>query len=101
MSEPADSELALLRREMDHQRQERLAELERRIDAMADGLALLSRQMETIINSQTQYAPTMDTLQTVMRGGVMIKWIIVLAVGTLAAISTGATAWEALQKWLR
>lgn len=101
MSEPADSELALLRREMDHQRQERLAELERRIDAMADGLALLSRQMETIINSQTQYATTMDTLQTVMRGGVMIKWIIVLAVGTLAAISTGATAWEALQKWLR
>lgn len=101
MSNPAESELNLLRREMDHQRQERLAELERRIDALADGLALLSRQMETIINSQTQYAPTMDTLQTVMRGGVMIKWIIVLAVGTLAAISTGATAWDALQKWLR
>jgi len=101
MSDPAESELNLLRREMDHQRQERLAELERRIDALADGLALLSRQMETIINSQTQYAPTMDTLQTVMRGGVMIKWIIVLAVGTLAAISTGATAWDALQKWLR
>lgn len=101
MSDPAESELNLLRREIDHQRQERLAELERRIDALADGLALLSRQMETIINSQTQYAPTMDTLQTVMRGGVMIKWIIVLAVGTLAAISTGATAWDALQKWLR
>lgn len=101
MSNPAEYEVNLLRREMDHQRQERLAELERRIDALADGLALLSRQMETIINSQTQYAPTMDTLQTVMRGGVMIKWIIVLAVGTLAAISTGATAWDALQKWLR
>jgi len=101
MSEPADSELALLRREIDHQRQERVAELEKRIDDMAAMLATLSRQMDTIISSQTQYAPTMDTLQTVMRGGVIIKWIIVLAVGTLAAISTGATAWEALQKWLR
>lgn len=101
MAEDGGDELVLMRREMDRQRQERVDHLEHRLDEITAMMAEMSRQMTTIIDRQAQYAPTMDTLQTVMKGGVMIKWIIVLAVGTLAAISTGATAWEALQKWLR
>jgi len=101
MSEPADSELSLLRREMDHQRQERVAELEKRIDAMAEMLATLSWQMDTIISSQKQYAPTMDTLQTVMKGGMVFRWIIMFAAGTFVVISTGATAWDAVQRFFK
>lgn len=101
MSESSGDELILLRREVDRQRQDRIDHLERRLDEMTAMMTAISKQMTTILERQTQYAQTMDTLQTVMKGGVMIKWIIVLAVGTLAAISTGATAWEALQKWMK
>lgn len=101
MSDDAVAELNLLRREIDHQRLERVAILERRIDEMAEMITTMARQMDSLIERQTQYAPTMDTLQTVMRGGIVIKWVIVIVVGTLSAISTGATAWDAVQKALR
>jgi TolA-binding protein len=101
MAEGGGDELVLMRREMDRQRQERIDHLEHRFDEMTAMITEMSRQMTTIIERQTQYGPTMDTLQTVMRGGVMLKWIIVLAVGTLAAISTGATAWDAMQRFFK
>lgn len=101
MSEDAAAELTLLRREIDHQRLERVEKLEKRIDEMADMISTMAHQMDSLVDRQTQYAPTMDTLQTVMRGGILFKWLIVGVVGTLAAISTGATAWDAVQKALR
>lgn len=101
MSESQESELTLLRREIDHQRLERVEKLERRIDEMAEMISTMARQMDSLVDRQTQYAPTMDTLQTVMQGGVLFKWMIAVVVGTLMVISTGATAWDTIQKALR
>lgn len=98
MSEIGADELVLLRREMDRQRQDRIDHLEHRLDEITTMMTAISQQMTTVLERQTQYGPTMDALQTVMKGGVMIKWIIMIMVGTLAAISTGATAWDAVQK---
>ncbi len=101
MSESQESELTLLRREIDHQRLERVEKLERRIDEMAEMITTMAHQMNSLIDKQKQYEPTMNKLQTVMQGGVLFKWMIAVVVGTLMVISTGATAWDTIQKALR
>lgn len=101
MNEKAEYELTLLRREIDHQRLERVEKLENRIDEMAEMITTMARQIDSFIDKQKQYELTMNKLQTVMQGGVLFKWMIAVVVGTLMVISTGATAWDTIQKVLR
>lgn len=101
MSGDTEAELNLLRHDIDHQRMARVEKLERRIDEMAEMISVMSRQIDSLVSKQEQYEPTMKKLQTVMQGGVLFKWMIAVVVGTLMVISTGATAWDTIQKALR
>ena len=100
MNESTD-ELVILRRDMDRQRQERIDHLEKQIQEMKSMITDMSYQMTTIIDRQSQYDPTMMTLKTVMTGGIVLKWVLIIIVGTLGTVATANTAWEVIQKWSR
>lgn len=97
------AETALLRREIDRDTRERLRLVEARVDRleheMLQQLGALAAQMQKLMDFEQQQKPALDTLNTVVRSGLAIRWLVVGVVGFLAALATAATAWEVVKKW--
>lgn len=110
--EKSDEDIHLLRREMDRLYQERLAHLESRLEGLEQRvdeelvetkavMRTMTAQVQKIIDYQHRHEPAMDSFESVVKAGLVLRWIILFVVGTLAAIGTTATAWEAIQKWIK
>lgn len=107
-----DPELALLRREMDRDLRERLMAVEARQDELERRMVVereedrevlrgIAASLQRIVEQQGAQAPTLETIQNVVRAGLVVRWLIVTIVGCLAAIGTAATAWEVTQRWMK
>lgn len=107
-----ERELLVLRRATDQDYRDRLKHLETRIDEIDQRIneelmenhrmmEFVTHQMQKIIDRQAQYEPAMEAMQKVVLGGMAMRWIVLFVITTLAAIGTGATAWEAIQKVLK
>lgn len=98
------SETALLRREMDRDTRERLRALETRLDTleheMSSQLHALVLELRQLATFNQDQRPALETLNTLVRSGLAVRWLVVGVVGLLAAMATAATAWEAIRKWL-
>lgn len=123
MSGDPDSELALARREMDRIQSERLQHLETKLDDLEEWvrkelkeidetnerewneqrqvLNLMTRNVQRILDRQSQHEPAMDAMEKVIHSGMVMRWIILFVVTALAAIGTGATAWDAIKGLLK
>lgn len=122
MSEP-DSERTLLRRDMDRIQSERLAHLETKLDDLEDWvqrelkdmeilhekewseqrqvLNLMTRNVQRILDRQAQHEPAMKAMEKVIHSGMVMRWVILFVVTSLAAIGTAATAWDAIRGLLK
>ena len=123
MSGDPDSELALARREMDRIQSERLQHLETKLDDLEEWvrkelkeidetnerewneqrqvLNMMTRNVQRILDRQSQHEPAMDAMEKVIHSGMVMRWIILFVVTALAAIGTGATAWDAIKGLLK
>ena len=107
-----DEETALLRRELDRQHFERLAELEAQLDALEmqvrNDIAIMKMDMHSMkldikamLSCQSEHQPTMQSLERIVGAGMVLRWIVIFTVGALAAIGTTATAWETVSRWFK
>lgn len=61
---------------------------------------LLSEAMGKVSAAQDRHEDSMNALDKVMGAGLVLRWIVIFVVGSIAAVGTVATSWEAIQKWL-
>lgn len=105
-------DLRLLRRDLDRQYHERLAHLETRLEHIErrvdeeliearQVMEYMTRQMQKLLDKQRDYEPAMAAMVKVIHSGMVMRWVVLFVVTTLAAIGTGATAWEAMQKVIK
>lgn len=120
MNNDQDSELTMLRREMDRAQSERLAHLETKLEELEEWvqrelkdmeelhkrewteqrqvLNLMTRNVQKILDRQQEHEPAMKSLEKVIQSGMVMRWIVLFVITTLAAIGTGATAWDAIKR---
>lgn len=120
MSDDPDSERTMLRRDMDRIQSERLAHLETKLEELEDWvqrelkdmeelhklewneqrqvLNLMTRNVQKILDRQQEQEPAMKSLEKVIQSGMVMRWIVLFVITTLAAIGTGATAWDAIKR---
>lgn len=123
MSDDPYSERTLLRREMDKIQSDRIAHLEIKLEELEDWvrielkdmevmherewseqrqvLNLMTRNVQRILDRQVQHEPAMEALEKVIQSGMLMRWIVLFVVTALAAIGTGATAWDAIKGLLK
>lgn len=103
----------MLRRTTDYQFVERIAHLEERqisteeIDKRIQEelhehravLKDITEQLHGISKIQQEHLPTLESINRILSAGLVLRWILLFTVGTLAAIGTAATAWDVLRKW--
>ena len=98
------NEMALMRREMDRDTRERLRTVEARLDhlehSMTTQIHEVMLELRTIVNQQKEQGPALDTLNSLVKSGLALRWMVVGVVGILATLATAFTAWEAIKKWL-
>lgn len=119
MIDEPNSERNLLRREMDRIQSERLAHLETKLDDLEEWvrielkdmetmhekewneqrqvLNLMTRNVQRILDRQAQHEPAMNAMEKVIHSGMVMRWIILFVVTSMAAIGTGATAWDVIR----
>lgn len=61
----------------------------------------IANDVALLVSDNKRRKESMDALDKIVGAGMVLRWTIIFVVSTLAAIATAATAWEALQKWLR
>ncbi len=120
MNNDQNSELTMLRREMDRVQSERLAHLETKLEELEEWvqrelkdmeelhkrewneqrqvLNLMTRNVQKILDRQQEHEPAMKSLEKVIQSGMVMRWIVLFVITTLAAIGTGATAWDAIKR---
>lgn len=105
----------VLRRANDYQFIERLSHLEEKVNLSQESQYRLENELDTlrhniestilklnnILEIQQSYKPVVDSFSKVISAGVVIRWMIIFIIGTLAAIGTASTALEVIQKWIR
>lgn len=105
----------ILRRTTDYQFVEHVARLEGRVETLEqvdeklreelDELREMIRETtETshrILNSQEVYTPTLDSINRLIDAGLVLRWIVLFTIGTLAAVGTLATAWDTIRSWIK
>ena len=112
-----------MRREMDRIYTGRLAHLETQLETLEEWvrkelkemeetnelewheqrqvLNLMTRNVQRILDKQAMHEPAMEALEKVIHSGMVMRWVILFVVTTLAAIGTGATAWDAIKGFLK
>lgn len=98
-------EVCYLRREMDRTYSERLLRLEQNTEELErlvrKELTDIHVSLKQIIDCQNEHEPAMKSMEHVMGAGLIMRWIVIVIVGGLAAIGTTATAIEAVRSWLK
>jgi hypothetical protein len=105
-------EATLLRRELDRNHAERIAQLEKELDDLESrvikeiaGMKLdmhtIKLDMKAMLSGISAHEPTMQSLEHIVGAGMVLRWIVIFIVGTLGAIGTAALAWESVNKWFR
>ncbi len=117
------NETALLRRELDRQNIQRLQRMEERMEnweaqnaqqlrnleqqmshegqTQRHLLDQLSQQVQRLSEQQAEQAPILAALTKIVQSGSALRWLIMAGMGLLASLAAVATAWEAIQKWLK
>lgn len=100
----ADMELKYLRREMDRTYSDRLMKLEQHTEELEqkvrDELQSINMTLQHLVSCQKYQEPTIKSLTYLLSAGLVMRWAVILVVGTLAAIGTAATALEAVRSWI-
>jgi len=105
----------ILRRNADFQFVERLTQLEEKLKLYHEVQQELQKDLDridqsiqsslvkinTVIDIQQTYKPTIDSFSRVMSAGIVLRWTVIFVIGTLAAIGTMSTAIEVVQKWMK
>lgn len=108
-----DSADWILRRTTDYQFVERIAHIEERqinneeiekriqeeLGQHRETLSDISHQLKDISAMQAAHEPTLQSIEIILKGGLVIKWIIMFTVGALGTLAAAATAWDVVQKW--
>ena len=93
-----------LRREMDRQLMDRLRHVETRLEAhenvVGGEMTEIRLQLQRIVDWQQSADPALKSIQSVMSAGIALRWIVLFVVSVLAAVSTLATAVEAIRRWM-
>ncbi|MCO5763750.1 MAG: hypothetical protein NHG36_19990 [Chromatiaceae bacterium] len=119
MSADPDSERNMMRREIDRIHTDRLVHLETKLETLEEWvrrelqtmedvherewneqrqvLNLMTRNVQKILDRQAEHEPAMEALEKVIQSGMVMRWIVLFVITTLAAIGTGATAWDAIK----
>jgi len=101
----------ILRRTIDYQFVNHIAHLETRVveletvdqrmnDEMKE-LQGLVREMAGSIQKMADHQPTLQSIERILSAGMVLRWIVLFTVGTLAAVGTVATAWDTIRGWVR
>lgn len=61
----------------------------------------MTHNVQRILDRQQSNQPAMESLNTIIHAGLLLRWAMIAVVGTLAAIGTAATAWDAIKDWLK
>lgn len=105
----------ILRHTTDYQFVAHVARLEERVETLEqvdeklreelDELrAMIRETTETshrILNSQEVYTPTLNSINRLIDAGLVLRWIVLFTIGTLAAVGTLATAWDTIRSWIK
>ena len=105
----------ILRRTTDYQFVEHVARLESRVEMLEqvdeklriemDELRELIRETaatsKRILDSQDVYTPTLDSINRLIDAGLVLRWIVLFTIASLAAIGTAATAWDTIRSWIK
>lgn len=109
------SDVPVLKRSADYQFVERLAHLEGRIESLDQLEVRISKELEDlrylvlestkqtqqIMENQEIYQPTLKSINRIIDAGLVLRWIVLFTIGTLAAVGTVATAWDAIRSWIK
>lgn len=105
MAQDPDADLRYLRREMDRTYADRLLrlethteELERKVRKELEDMHGTLRQ---IVDYQSLHEPALKSLDNIMGAGMVMRWVVIVIIGSMAAIGTAATALEAVRAWLK
>jgi len=71
-----------------------MQEIEDRFEADMNRLMM---SVEKILDNQVRNEPAMDALQTMIHGGIVLRWTVLIVAGTLALVGTTATAVDILK----
>lgn len=102
------------RRTTDYVFVERLAQLEEKVRHLQESFEHLQSDIEStkqithsshedieeILETQKQIKPSIDCIQRLVSAGMVLRWVIIFVIGTLAAIGTTATALDVVRKWI-
>ncbi|MCU0806424.1 MAG: hypothetical protein MUC53_00275 [Candidatus Contendobacter sp.] len=104
MNDP-DSEARFLRREMDRTYADRLLHLEQNTEDLErkvrTELASIHITLQRLVDCQAEQGPVIKSLNHLVGAGLIMRWVVIAVIGTLAAIGTAATAMEAMRAWLK
>jgi len=109
------SNAQLLKQSTDYQFVERLAHLEGRIESLDLLEVRISKELEDlrhlvlestkqtqqIMENQEIYQPTLKSIDRIIDAGLVLRWIVLFTIGTLAAVGTVATAWDTIRSWIK
>ena len=89
--------------QFERQQDARLERLEKRIDEIEKELGEHSKNVslsfKELILFQKQHEETLDTLNGILHGSQILKWIVTAVLGTMAAIGVIATGVEIIARW--
>lgn len=72
-----------------------------KLDEERGAINSITRNVQRILDQQAANQPALANIQKIINTGIVLRWIIISVVGTLAAISTIATGWETFKGWLK
>lgn len=105
MTLDSDSDAHYLRREMDRVYADRLLRLEQNTEELErkvrKELEEIHGSVQKLLDCQAIHEPILRSLDHIVGAGMVMRWIIIIVVGGMAAIGTAATAIEAMRKWLK
>lgn len=100
MTMTTDSDVIL---HLEREQNDRLSRLDARISKIEDEMNMQSKailiQLRELVNYQKQHEDTLETLSTIVKGSVFLKWIIIVFLGTISAIGLIHTTLDAVVKW--
>ena len=73
-------------------------ELEREVRKELEDMHGMLRQ---IVDYQSLHEPALKSLDNIMGAGMVMRWVVIVIIGSMAAIGTAATALEAVRAWLK
>lgn len=110
-----DDATEFLKRSTDYQFVERLVHLEGRIESLDQFEKRIGEELEElryivlestkktqqIMENQEIYQPTLKSIDRIIDAGLILRWIVLFTIGTLAAVGTFATAWDTIRSWVK